>query len=540
MASGWAIEARPGNRAAGVMEAMRTVAAQAVAGEPVYDWLAYYAEFDPGRLAAVDLATGRRWSYGQFHERVTRLATGLRERHGLGPGARVAFVAQNSTDHFETLFACWKLGAIFVPLNWRLSPVELGRILEHARPAVVICDAAFEPLLGGYGSPRVRRTGGADDEYEQLIAAHEPRVRMQDATYDTVNMLIYTSGTTGRPKGVIYTHRMTHNIVLHAALHARVRAHSRSLTYAPLFHSAGLCATTLPQFHYGGVVVVMRTWDPQACLAHLSDPELAITHTVGVPTTFLQLSELPGFAAAPFSALEVCGVGGAPVPHHLLEVWQRKGLFLSQSYGMTEAFSVSFCPPEKSAEQIGSAGHALLHVDVRIGDADGRELPRGAVGEVQVRGPGVTPGYWEDADATATAFTADGWFRSGDAARMMEDGTIWIVDRIKDMYISGGENVYPAEIEDVIGSFDEVSQCAVIGVPDPKWGEVGVALVQLRAGASLGEEDVLARCRERLARYKVPRRIEFAAALPLSPQGKVLKHELRRRYVESDGRRSVS
>jgi fatty-acyl-CoA synthase len=541
MATGRVIEARTGGTGPqGVMEAMRTVAAQAVAGEPVYDWLAYYAEFDPGRLAAVDLATGRRWSYGEFHERVTRLATGLRERHGVGDRSRVAFVAQNSTDHFETLFACWKLGAIFVPLNWRLSPVELGRIIEHSQPAVVIHDAEFEPLLGSCPAPRVRRTGGPDDEYEGLIAAHEPRARMQGATYDTVNMLIYTSGTTGRPKGVIYTHRMTHNIVLHAALHARVRAHSRSLTYAPLFHSAGLCATTLPQFHYGGVVVVMRTWDAAACLAHLCDPELAITHTVGVPTTFLQLSELPGFDAARFPALEVCGVGGAPVPHHLLEVWRRKRLFLSQSYGMTEAFSVSFCPPEKSEEQIGSAGHALLHVDVRIGDPDGGELPRGQVGEVQVRGPGVTPGYWEDPEATAAAFTADGWFRSGDAARMTADGTIYIVDRIKDMYISGGENVYPAEIEDVIDSFDEVSQCAVIGVPDPKWGEVGVALVQLRAGARLSEEDVLARCRERLARYKVPRRIEFAAALPLSPQGKVLKPELRRRYAESAGLRSAS
>jgi fatty-acyl-CoA synthase len=511
------------------MEGFQRAPAPTRAAEPVYDWLAYYAEFDPGRVCAVDLATRRRLTYGEFDERAARLATALRDECGIAPGSRVAFVARNSTDHFETLFACWKIGAIFVPLNWRLAGAELGAILRHAAPAVVIHDDEFAPLLGDCAARRVRRTDAAS-EYERLIASHEPRARMHGATYDDVGLLIYTSGTTARPKGVIYTHRMIHNIVLHAALHARVRAHSRTLVYAPLFHSAGLCATTLPQFHYGGAVVVMRGWDPQQCLAHLCDPELAITHTVGVPTTFQQLCELPAFETATFPALEVCGVGGAPVPLHLLEVWQRKGLYLSQSYGMTEAFSVSFCPPEKSREQIGSAGHALLHVDVRIGDADGRELPRGEVGEVQVRGPGVTPGYWNDPEATAAAFTADGWFRSGDAARMTPDGTIYVVDRLKDMYISGGENVYPAEIEDAIDSLDEVSQSAVIGVADATWGEVGLALVQVREGAQLTEADVLARCRERLARYKVPRRVEFVAALPLSAQGKVVKHELRRVY----------
>jgi fatty-acyl-CoA synthase len=514
--------------------------------DPVYDWLAYWSEFDPGRLAALDLATGRRLTYGDLDDRASRLATALAEDHGVRAGDRVGFLAHNSTDHYETLFACWKLGAIFVPLNWRLAPAELVRVLRHAAPTVVIHDAPFAVALGDDPTPRLSRgplvDGVPDDgsDYERAIAAHGPRARMPPTTFDDVALLLYTSGTTGRPKGVIYTHRMVHNIVLHAALHARVRAHSRTLTYAPLFHSAGLFAATLPQFHYGGVVAVMRKWDPSAALAYLCDPGLAITHTVGVPTTFMQLSELPAFAAATFPSLEVCGVGGAPVPHHLLDVWSRKGLFLSQSYGMTEAFSVSFCPPEKSEAQAGSAGHALLHVDVRIGGPDGRELARGAVGEVQVRGPGVTPGYWNDPEATAAAFTDDGWFRSGDAAWMTPDGTIYVVDRIKDMYISGGENVYPAEVEDVIDSFDEVSQSAVVGAPDARWGEVGVALVQLRAGACLGAEQVLARCRERLARYKVPQRVEFVDSLPLSPQGKVLKHELRRhRAVVGESRRQA-
>jgi len=504
--------------------------------DPVFDWLAYYAEFDPGRLAAVDLATGRWLSYGQFNERATRLATALRERFGVERGDRVAFLARNSTDHFETMFACWKLGAIFVPMNWRLSPHETAAILEHCEPKLVLHDQEFAGLLAQAHAPLVPRTpDGAGCGYETLIASHDPHVEMENVDFDTINMLLYTSGTTGRPKGVIYTHRMTNNIVVHAALHARVRAGTRTLTYAPLFHSAGLNAVTMPQFHYGGTVFVMKAFDARECLRLLTDRDLAITHTVGVPTTYILMSHAPEFEKAVFPSLELAGVGAAPVPLHLLETWARKGLSLSQSYGMTEVFSVSFCPPERAREKIGSAGHALMHVHVQIGNGHGVEVPRETVGEIQVRGPGVSPGYWHDPEATAAAFTVNGWFRTGDAGRMTQDGTIYVVDRIKDMYISGGENVYPAEVEDAIDQLDEVSHCAVIGVPDDTWGEVGLALVLLRRGCAIDAQQVLAHCHDRLARYKVPRHVVFVNELPLSAQGKVLKKELRRIYVEDGG-----
>ncbi len=501
--------------------------------DTVYDWLAYYAEFDPGRLAAVDLATGRRFNYGQFNERATRLATGLASRFGVGRGDRVAFVAHNSTDHFEAQFACWKLGAIFVPVNWRLAPAEMAAILANAEPAVVLHDAEFATLLEGLAWPAIRREGGAPgDEYEALIATHEPRARMGGVDFDSINLLLYTAGTTGRAKSVIYTHRMTQNIVLHAALHARLRAHARTLTYAPLFHSAGLNALTTPSFHYGASVFVMKEWDTREAFRLLTDPDVGITHTVGVPTTYILLAQLPEFRTASFPTLEVAGVGAAPVPRPLLETWDRKNVRLSQSYGMTEAFSVAFCPPEMAHDKIGSAGHPLMHVEVRIGDSAGSELPRSVRGEILVRGPGVTPGYWRNPEATAAAFTADGWLRSGDAGLMTDDGTLYVVDRIKDMYISGGENVYPAEIEDVIDSFEEVSQSAVIGIPDPRWGEVGCAFVQLRQGRTLTEALIIGRCREQLAHFKAPRFLQFVEQLPLSPQGKVLKHELRRRLTQ--------
>jgi fatty-acyl-CoA synthase len=422
---------------------------------------------------------------------------------------------------------------MFVPLNWRLTPYETVEVIRLCEPGVLFCDADLESHLEGDRTPRViRRPGDVDCEYEKLIADHAPEARMQGVTFDMPNMLLYTSGTTGRPKGVIYTHRMTHNIVVHAALHAHVRADSRTLTYLPLFHAAGLYAVSTPQFHYGGAVVVMKQWDTQACFRHLLDPELKITHVVGVPTNYTLLSELPGFEAAEFPTLEVAAVGGAPVPRHLLEVWEQKGCELSQSYGLTEAFSVAYCPPEKAHEKLGSAGHALMHIDVQIGDADGNELPRGTVGEIQVRGPGVTPGYWNDATATAEAFTGDGWLRTGDAAHMTGDGTIYVVDRLKDMIISGGENIYPAEVENVIQSFGEVRYCAVIGVPDPKWGEVGLAAVMLRSGSTLTAEELQQRCRERIAGFKVPKHVRFLDKLPLSPQGKVLKTELRKMFAQ--------
>ena len=504
--------------------------------DPAFDWLAYYAEFDPGRLAAVDLAAGRWLTYGEFDDRATRLATALRERFGVEHGDRVGFLAQNSTDHFETMFACWKLGAIFVPVNWRLSPHETAAIIEHCEPRVILHDEEFTAQLALAHAPAVCRVPGDDAcGYQQLIATHQPHVLMQDVDFDTVNMLLYTSGTTGRPKGVIYTHRMTNNIVIHAALHARVRAGTRTLTYSPLFHAAGLNAVAMPQFHYGGAVLVMKTFEPRQCLRLLTDPAMEITHTVGVPTTYAMMSQLPEFATATFPTLEVAGVGAAPVPLHLLEVWAERGQVLSQSFGTTEVFSVSFTPPEKAREQIGSAGHPLMHVTVQIGDDLGRELPRGSVGEIQVRGPGVTPGYWHDPEATAAAFTRSGWFRTGDAGRMEGDGTIYVVDRIKDMFISGGENVYPAEIEDVVASLDDVGLCAVIGVPDERWGEVGLALVVPRPGRTVDPELVADLCRERLAKYKVPRRVAIVDALPLSPQGKVLKKELRRLHMEDGG-----
>ncbi len=505
-------------------------------GERIYDWLAYHARYNADSPACVDLGTGRRFTYAEINDRSTRLATGLAAEHGAGKGDRVAIIAANSTDFYELMFACWKLGALFMPLNWRLHAREIAALLAHGEPRVLFCDQEFAPLIEGWeqGAALIRREGSGSD-YEKLISAHRPEAVMPELAGDDLNCLLYTSGTTGKPKGVMHNYRMTCNTVLCAALHAGLTRDSVSLAHAPLFHTAGLNGSGTALFHYGGCVNVMPRWDAKKCLGYLADPEMGITHCVGVPAHYAMMSELPEFENASFPTLVCLGVGSAPVPMPLLRAWEARGVALAQSYGLTECFSVALTPPRRAREMLGSAGHAMMHVELQIGDSEGKERPHGEVGEIQLRGPGVTPGYWRDPERTA-ASRVNGWFRTGDAARMDENGALTIVDRIKDMFISGGENIYPAEIEHVIVKMPAVSMAGVIGMPDPRWGEVGMALVLPRRGLRVTEEDVLEQCRANLARYKIPRHVRIVSELPVSPQGKVLKTELRRLYAPRRGK----
>jgi fatty-acyl-CoA synthase len=501
----------------------------------IYDWLAYHAAYHGDDLAVVDLDTGREFSYAEFNDRVTKLATGMRAQYGVNKGDRIVLLAHNSSDTFEVMFACWKLGAIFTPLNWRLSPIELRQLIEHADPKLIICDAHLEEQLSGLTCDRVvRGEDPASSEYERLISTHQPTVIMEGVQSDDVHSIIYTSGTTGTPKGVMYTHRITMNIVAHSNVHAALDLHSRTLVFAPLFHTAALNAGATPLFHFGGTVYVMKGWDAQACLGYITDPEMAITHFNGVPTHFVMMSELPEFEKAAFPTVKMFGIGIAPISQDLLERWLTKGAVLTQSYGMTEAFCVALTSPrmEVAKAQIGSAGHAMMHVEVMIGDAGGKELPRSEVGEVLIRGPGVMAGYYREPELTKAAFLEAGWYKTGDLAYMNEDGLLFIVDRLKDMFISGGENVYPSEIENVIDDFEAVSQVAVIAIPHSKWGEVGLALIKLREGYTISQDEVLAACTAKLARYKVPRAVRFEKSLPMSPQGKILKKELRKIYQD--------
>ncbi len=487
------------------------------------DWLDYHASYDSDTLAAVDIETGRSFTYREFNDRLTSLAAGFQKRFELQKGDRVAVIAQSSTDVFEMLFACWELGAALMPLNWRLSPREIADILEDGAPSVVIYDEEFAALVAGTSIPTLcRSSDAARDEYEPLIAAGNGDLERVQLTIDDLSTLLYTSGTTGKPKGVIGTFRMMRDTIIHASLHGELSGSSKTLTCAPLFHSAGLYGFSMPIFHCGGTLYVMKTWDPVKYLSMMSNPEIGITHTIGVPVQYAMMAELPEFEDTTFPSLRVAGVGAAPVTMDLLNKWSQKGVNLAQSYGLTEAFSVAFLPPHRAHVRPGSAGHRMMHTRVKIADEEGNRLPRGTPGEILIKGPAVTPGYWNKPEETASAFV-DGWFRTGDIGRVEPDGTIYIVDRLKDMYISGGENVYPAEIENVLTGMAEIAEAAVVAVDDEKWGQVGLAAIRRRPSAQLDEDAVKAYCSEHLARYKVPLYVQFVDALPVNAQGKIQK-----------------
>jgi fatty-acyl-CoA synthase len=383
-------------------------------------------------------------------------------------------------------------------------------------------------------TPRVLRKATLESsEYEALIRDHMPAVAMSSITYDDMNMLMYTSGTTGQPKGVIYNHRMSMNNAVHAALHAAVNREARMLAYSPLFHPVMLCGA-VSLFHWGGSVVVMQRFDATRSLELLTDAKQKITHAIGAPAHYLAMSRLAGFAQASFPTVRMLGVGDAPVARELLAAWDKKGAPLSQWYGLAEAFSVALIPPHLARGNYGAAGYPMMHVEIRIGDEFGRELARGEIGEIQVRGPGVTPGYWHDDEATRSGFV-QAWLRTGDAGRIEQDGTLRVVNRITDTFVTSGDIVYPVEVERTIAELDGIQHVAVIGVRDAKWGAAGLALIVAKPGANLHEQAVLQHCATHLSKHKVPRYVRIVERLPLTLQGEVLKRELRAQYADFQG-----
>ncbi|HCB36648.1 MAG TPA: acid--CoA ligase [Acidimicrobiaceae bacterium] len=501
--------------------------------------MAHHAAARPDKTAAVDLDTDRSFTYAEMNDRTARLATALAQEFGIGYGDRVVVLAENNTNFFEVQFACWKLGAVFVPLNWRLTIPELEFIVGDAAPDVVIHDDAFEDnavklaeicRIGHRSTWGANVAGGTAAAYEDLIAAHPPQAAARPCVHDDVITIMYTSGTTGRPKGAIITQGMTFWNAVNCVEFFGVGESTVNIAFLPLFHTGGLNVFANPAFHFGGTNLVVRAFDPAEALRLLADPAVGVTHTIGVPANWLFMSQVPEFETATFPTMVAPAVGGSPTPLPLIEAWAAKGMPLQQAFGMTETSPlVLSLPADKCTEKIGSAGLPVMHNEVRVVTEDGRDAEVGETGELWCRGPNVTPGYWNCPEATAESIV-DGWLKTGDAARVDDDGFYYIVDRWKDMYISGGENVYPAEVENVIYQLPQVGEVSVIGVPDEKWVEVGRALVVLKPGKTLESADVVNHCRANLARFKVPQSVLFIEEIPHNATGKVLKRELRETY----------
>jgi fatty-acyl-CoA synthase len=498
-----------------------------------YDWIAHFGRRTPDKIAAIDLASGREFSYAQFDARISRLAAGLRDRLDIKRGDRVAVLALNTTDTLEVQFACGRLGAVFLPLNTRLTVPELQYIVGDAAPALMIHDAELADVatsvakLCGIASMLLL---GPDASYEAAIAASKPLDKIEAVTLDEISTIMYTSGTTGQPKGAIITHGMTFWNCVNLGGPAYISPSSVLLTVLPLFHTGGLNCYTNPVLHAGGTVLIMRAFDPGLALALISDPSRGINVFFGVPSIYQFMAQHPAFARSDFSRLVIGGVGGAPMPVPLLKLWEERGVALQQGYGMTETSpAVLTLDREDARRKAGSSGKPVLHTEVRIVRPDGSDAAIGELGELWVKGPNVTPGYWNRPDADRSSFT-DGWLHTGDATRIDEEGFYYIVDRWKDMYISGGENVYPAEVENVLHQLAAVAEAAVIGVPNEQWGEVGMAIVAIKPEQTLTAAEIHAHCAANLASFKCPRLIQFVDALPRNATGKIHKPTLRNKF----------
>jgi fatty-acyl-CoA synthase len=482
-------------------------------------WISYHARVRPDKVALHDLGKGHRLSYADLDERIGCVAGMLRRSFGVGRGDRVVMLSRGCFRAFEVMYACARLGAIFVPLNIRLSDAELGVLAGDAEPTVLVGEDALVTRGIAAGVPAL----SWEDGYEQALAgsdAAEPVLVDGDDPW----VIIYTSGTTGRPKGVVVTHAGSQATMLASGVSGEVTAASVCLTALPVWHVAGLNLFANPVLFAGGTVLIMPSYDPGLALELLTRPDDPVTHFCGVPAHYQFMQALPGFAAARFPDF-LAGVGGSPVPAALVESWGRRGVALRTIYGISEAGSTVTMSPPGAVPGPGDVGVPMWHLRCRITDGD-RVCAPGEPGELRIAGASVTPGYWRRPDATAQAIV-DGWLHTGDVAVMGADGHVRIVDRIKDMYISGGENVYPAEVEEVLYHHPAVAEVAVVGVPDQRWGESGAAWVVLAAGARPEPGEIRAWARDRLAAFKVPRDIHVVGALPRNATGKVLKAELR-------------
>ena len=469
------------------------------AGHTIDRWIRDRGRNTPARVA-IDYQD-RLMTYGELDALSDAFAAAFAEA-GLKRGDRVATLSGNSPEHVGVLFGCAKAGLVLLPLSWRLTAPELRYQLDDAEPSLFLVESEHRALA--------EATTGRFELLEPRPAGRRaPAATVRD---DDGLFLVYTSGTTGKPKGAMLTHANCFWTNLSFDLATGVHGDDVVLQVLPQFHIGGWNVQSLLSWLKGATVVLERHFDAERVLRLIE--EKRVTTMMGVPPIYLFLARQPGFADADLSSLERAVVGGAPMPEPLLELWAARGTAVIQGYGLTEAAPNVLClPPEDAVRKSGWAGKPYPFVDVRLSDD----------GELQVRGPNVFPGYWRNADATAEAFTEDGWLRTGDIAQCDEEGFFLIKGRLKDLYISGGENVYPAEVEAVLHEHPCVTDAAVVGVPDERWGEVGVAFV-VADGA--GEDELIDWCRARLAKFKVPASVRFVSEVPRNSLGKIQKQEL--------------
>ncbi|WOI36381.1 AMP-binding protein [Alteromonas sp. CI.11.F.A3] len=489
------------------------------------DFLTYQAKFRPDSLAVHDLTFVRAWSFSEFNQLVGKFASYLLKR-GIKRGDRVACISKNRAEVIALHFACARAKAIFVPLNWRLALFEIESLLADCEPTIVFGDdkaaeigIAFEPI------------GNLIEDTENLVV--DDALEFDN---DAACLILYSSGTTGQPKGAIHTEASLMETILNSTLLYEVDQHSAFLNESPMFHIIGLISSVRPVLYNGGKLVISDGFIPERTLDRLSDPILNITHYFCIPQMANSLRQVSSFDPSRLKNLKALLTGGAPHPEVQIRRWLNDGIAIVDGYGMSEAGSVLGMPHKLDLidKNAGCVGINPPRISIRLHDAQGKTIKVGELGEVQLKGPNLFIGYWGKETLFENSFTADGWFETGDIAVQNSLGCYRIVDRKKDMFISGGENVYPAEVEAIALKHPHVLECAMIGVPDEKWGEVGCLFIVCQTNINALDHDGLMHyLTAHIAKYKVPKSLVVLEALPRNGGGKVLKHALYSSVVES-------
>ncbi|NOX17220.1 MAG: long-chain fatty acid--CoA ligase [Chlorobi bacterium] len=496
-----------------------------------FDWLNKWAKYSPEKLAIRDRQSGKEWNYYELNNCVNLLAHSLSENYGIRKGNRIAVLSTNSPEYAALFLAGIKIGAILVPINFRLTETEMGTLIAETSPEILFFQKEFEETVSRMKSKySIRNTASADAVGKILEKKNAVRTEPAKITIDENDpvMVLFTSGSTGIPKGAIITHKMLFWNSINTELRLNITSEDHTLTFAPFYHTGGWNVLQTPFLHHGASQTFINNFDPELIIELIEKEK--VTLLFGVPTMLQMMAEKENFNSADFSSMRYIIVGGAPMPIPLIKKWHNKGVFIRQGYGLTEVGPNCFSLSEKDAERkIGSIGFPNFYVEAKIMDRNGRECGAEEPGELWLFSPAVTPGYWNKKEETKKAIT-DGWFHTGDIAEKDEDGYYYIVDRKKNMFISGGENVYPSEVEKVLYAINEIRTAAVIGVEDEKWGEVGAAFIALNKNAELETEKIVEICKTKLAKYKIPKRFIFLDKLPLNSSQKIDKLKLKEFY----------
>lgn len=493
-------------------------------GFNLFDLTKKRADLSPNKIAFEDLNTGTVRSYKEIDDRASRLAAWLTAK-GVSQADRVAIICRGRIEFFELLFACAKLGAVLVPLNWRMPSAELIPVLLNCAPTLLIFGQEDKEAAKAILPTNCASLDLDTPDFDTTLFEFSPVTTRDIWPGGDIWYLLYTSGTTGTPKAVIQTYQMTMVNAINIGQAISINSHDRTLNFLPLFHTAGINLHTLPTFMNGGMVKLLEGFNVDKVLPILAAGE--VDTFFAVPTVYQALAQHPNFEKVDLSKVRSFGCGGAPMPDILVQKFAAKGALVCNGMGMTETGPTLFLmDKEHVTSKIGSVGKPQLLSSVRLTNSGGKTVGIGEEGELEISGSGITPGYFQNEEETRKAFTHDGWLKSGDIAKQDADGYYYIVGRSKDMYISGGENVFPIEIENILAEHPSILETAVIGISDNKWGEVGHAFIMLRSGFELDHDSLTTFCKNRLANFKIPKSYSVVADFPRTAAGKIRKHLL--------------